>query len=255
MLGGFTAQPGASGARAWRLRGRKASPLEGILVFSVFESVLTLAQVQHLRAALLPELFSSGALTAHGDAQRVKNNLQLSATHPRWAACSETVLDGVRSCAPLMQHVMPVRMTPPLFNLYSVGMHYGQHTDAALMSAGGLPMRTDYSMTLFLSAPEEYEGGELVFSSIENVPMAAKLAPGSAVVYPSNTLHEVRPVSRGQRFAAVMWLQSALPSELQRNVVHALDRVRALLDEGSLPAAKERLRVAREDLVRLFAQP
>jgi len=224
-------------------------------MFVVFDSVLSAGQVRQLRSVLLPEKFSSGTLTAHGDAMRVKNNLQLTPAHPHWAACSETVLDAVRACAPLMQHALPVRMTPPLFNLYGEGMHYGQHTDAAMMSAGGLPMRTDYSMTLFLSSPEEYEGGELVFSSIENVPMAAKLEAGSAVMYPSNTLHEVRPVTKGERFAAVLWLQSALPDEAQRSAVHALDRVRVLLDGGNVVDAKERLRLAREDLVRLFARP
>ena len=224
-------------------------------MFVVFDSVLPAPQVRRLRSALLRENFSSGALTAHGDAKRVKNNLQFTSTHPQWAASAETILDAVRGCAPLMLHTMPVRMTQPLFNLYSDGMHYGQHTDAALMSPGGLPMRTDYSMTLFLSSPEEYEGGELVFSSIENVPMAAKLAAGSVVVYPSNTLHEVRPVTKGQRFAAVLWMQSAMPLQQQRVAVQELDRVRSLLDQGKIEDAKERLRLAREDLVRLFAQP
>ena len=224
-------------------------------MFVVFDSVLNAAQVRQLRGALLPERFSSGAATADGDALRVKNNLQFTSTHPKWAPCSDLVIGAVNACRPLIQHALPVRMTPPLFNLYGQGMHYGKHTDAALMSAGGLPLRTDYSMTIFLSSPDEYEGGELVFTSVESVPMAAKLEAGSAVVYPSNTLHEVRPVTRGQRFAAILWMQSALPSEMQRNVVQELDRVRILLDDNNVVDAKERLKLARENLVRLLAQP
>jgi PKHD-type hydroxylase len=224
-------------------------------VFLVFDSVMNTADVRQLRTALLPEKFSDGALTAHGDAQRVKKNMQLTASHPHWAKCSDVVLNAVRACVPMMLHTMPVRMTPPTFNLYSDGMHYGPHTDAALMSAGGLPMRTDYSMTVFLSDPEEYEGGELVFKAIEDFPMAAKLKAGSAVVYPSNTLHEVRPVTQGARFAAILWMQSALPLEQQRTAIQALDQVRKLMDGGDIEGAKERLRLTREDLVRLFAQP
>ena len=212
-------------------------------MFVVFDSVLNAAQVRQLRGALLPERFSSGAATADGDALRVKNNLQFTSTHPKWAPCSDLVIGAVNACRPLIQHALPVRM------------HYGKHTDAALMSAGGLPLRTDYSMTIFLSSPDEYEGGELVFTSVESVPMAAKLEAGSAVVYPSNTLHEVRPVTRGQRFAAILWMQSALPSEIQRNVVQELDRVRSLLDDNNVVDAKERLKLARENLVRLLAQP
>lgn len=224
-------------------------------MFVVFESVLNQAQLRQLREALLPELFSDGAATAHGDAQREKKNLQLTTKHPNWAACADMVAAAVNACQPLKQYALPIRLTDPLFNLYGEGMAYGKHTDAAMMSASGWPMRTDYSMTIFLSSPSEYEGGELVFSSEGQAPMAAKLTAGSAVVYPSNTLHEVRPITRGQRFAAVMWMQSALPSELQRNVVQDLDRVRKLLDSNNVADACEHLRVARENLVRMFAQP
>lgn len=224
-------------------------------MFVIFESVLGPSQLRQLRGALLPESFSDGAATAHGDAQRVKKNLQLTNKHPNWAACADMVVAAVNACQPLKQHAMPIRLTEPLFNLYGEGMSYGKHTDAAMMSASGWPMRTDYSMTLFLSSPSEYEGGELVFTSEGQPPMAAKLTAGSAVVYPSNTLHEVRPVTRGQRFAAVMWMQSAIPSELQRNVVQDLDRVRSLLDTNNVTDACERLKIARENLVRMFAQP
>jgi PKHD-type hydroxylase len=224
-------------------------------MFVVFESVLTQPQVRRLREVLLPERFVDGAETAHGDARRVKRNLQFSTTHADWASCVEMVIGAANACQALKQYVLPIRFTQPLFNLYGQGMHYGKHTDAAMMSAAGWPMRTDYSMTIFLSAPGEYEGGELVFSPDGGTCVAAKLDAGSAVVYPSNTLHEVRSVTKGKRLAAVMWMQSALPSEQQRNVVRELDRVRELLDENSLADACDLLRLARENLVRMFAQP
>lgn len=221
----------------------------------VFESLLAPSQVRQLRDALLPERFSDGAATAHGDAKRVKKNLQFTASHPNWAACAELVIGAVNACQALMEYALPIRMTQPLFNMYGDGMSYGKHTDSAMMSAAGWPMRTDYSMTIFLSSPQEYEGGELVFTAEGQAPTAAKLKAGAAVVYPSNTLHEVTPVTKGKRIAAVMWMQSALPSELQRNLVQDLDRVRHLLDDGKLVDACDRLRLARENLVRMFAQP
>lgn len=224
-------------------------------MFTVFENLLSAAQVSQLREVLLPERFTDGAATAHGDALRVKKNMQFTSTHPKWAACSNMVIGAVNACQPLMQYALPIRMTPPLFNLYGEGMHYGQHTDAAMMSANGWPMRTDYSMTIFLSPPGEYEGGELVFTDTGKSHREVKLGVGSAVVYQSNTLHEVRTVTRGQRFAAIMWMQSALPSETQRNVVQTLDQVRELLDGNKTADARDQLRLARENLVRMFAQP
>jgi PKHD-type hydroxylase len=238
----------------WRI----SSPLiwiREVAMFVVFESVLSQSQVRRLREVLLPDGFEDGVKTAHGDAQRVKRNLQFATTHPAWTSCVETVIGAANACLGLKQYAFPIRFTQPLFNLYGEGMHYGKHTDAAMMSAAGWPMRTDYSMTIFLSAPNEYEGGELVFSPDGGASVAAKLDAGSAVVYPSNTLHEVRTVTKGKRLAAIMWMQSALPSEQQRNVVRELDRVRELLDQNSLADACDLLGLARENLVRMFAQP
>jgi PKHD-type hydroxylase len=226
-----------------------------LIVAAVFDSVLSPAQIQQLRTLLLADRFIDGAATAGGDAKRLKKNLQFNATHPNWRKCADLVFEAVNRCAPLVQYAMPVRLTQPLFNLYRDGMHYGKHTDAALMTTSGWPLRTDYSMTIFLSAPDEYDGGELVFSPIGQAPMRAKFAAGSAVVYPANTLHEVMPVTRGDRFAVVMWMQSALPNEAERNVIQELDRVRALLDAKDIAEANEHLRLAREDLVRMFARP
>lgn len=222
-------------------------------MFAVFDSILSAPQVAQLRSVLLPERFSDGAATAHGDAKRVKNNLQFTPGHPQWQACSNMVLGAINACQPLSQYALPIRMTLPLFNLYGEGMHYGQHTDAAMMSANGWPMRSDYSMTVFLSNPDEYDGGELVFADAAKTTREVKLSAGSAVIYPSNTLHEVRTVTRGRRFAAVLWLQSALPLETQRNIVQQLDQVRLLIDQGA--DARDQLRLARENLVRMFAQP
>lgn len=221
---------------------------------AVFDSVLSPAQIQQLRSLLLADRYIDGAATAGGDAKRVKRNLQFDHTHPNWRKAADIVFEAVNRCTALGQYVLPVRISQPLFNLYRTGNHYGKHTDAALMTTGGWPMRTDYSMTLFLNDPGEYDGGDLVFSPIGQAPMRAKHKAGSAVVYPANTLHEVTPVTRGERFAVAMWMQSALPNDAERAAIQELDRVRALLDANDVAEAKEHLRVAREDLVRMFAR-
>jgi len=147
-------------------------------------------------------------------------------------------------------------MTPPMFNLYGEGMSYGHHADAALMDSGsGIPMRSDLSLTVFLSDPSEYDGGELVFSSVEGMTMTAKLEAGQAVLYPSNMLHEVKPVTRGARLASIVWVQSAIADEPRRNILLELDHVRQALERGDMAQTRERLVLVRENLIRLFAQP
>lgn len=224
-------------------------------MFFVIESLLNPAQLNQLRSALAPEVFSDGSQSAQGLARQVKNNLQLAPSHPVAAQSAAVVLSAIHANAAFRSFAVPVRITTPIFNSHTEGMHYGPHTDSALMDAGGLPMRSDYSMTVFLSNPSEYEGGELSFTSSDNLPVNAKLDAGHAVLYPSNTLHEVRPVTQGVRLACVLWVQSAISQEPHRNLLHELDRVRHSLDAGDLEATRQRLVLVKENMTRLFANP
>jgi PKHD-type hydroxylase len=114
---------------------------------------------------------------------------------------------------------LPKRFVPPIFSRYEPGMKYGDHVDSALM--GGLnAVRTDFAVTIFLSSPASYDGGELVIGGGDEV----KLDCGEAFVYPATTIHHVTPVTRGVRFAAVTWVQSTVRNEQMRGILFDLAR-------------------------------
>lgn len=164
--------------------------------------------------------WSDGKSTAGDRARRVKNNQQ--------AAAGVSGLQGFIAKALLdngafAQNIRPVAMTTPLFSRYTEGMEYGPHIDAPM--AGDGKCRIDVAVTLFLSDPASYDGGELCAEGQEPV----KLPAGHAVVYPASTLHRVNPVTRGERLAAVCWVQSRVRDAAQRQLLMELGSVYATL--------------------------
>ena len=177
------------------------------------------AEVDGIAAELGQRTFSDGKLTAHGLAREVKNNLQLTSKGPETDELQNIVISAFRRNAEVQAFALPRRVAAPIFSLYDPGMEYGAHVDNALI--GGI--RTDMSVTLFLSRPESYEGGELVI----DLPLGSqetKLDAGEAIVYPSNTLHHVAPVIRGTRLAAVTWIQSTVRDERIRAILYDLHK-------------------------------
>ena len=119
---------------------------------------------------------------------------------------------------------LPLRVFPPLFNRYEGGESFGSHVDNSIrqLSGSGHRIRTDLSATLFLSVPEEYDGGELLVEDTYGV-HPVKLPAGHLVLYPSTSLHHVRPVTRGARVAAFFWIQSMVRDDGQRTLLFDLD--------------------------------
>ncbi len=221
----------------------------------VLKTILTQLQLQQLRAVLVPDIFASGAESASGHARRVKNNRQVTEhTHPVGAQCANTVAAALQASAVLRNLALPVRMTRPLFNLYEPGMSYGAHTDAALMDTPTGALRADLSMTIFLSEPSEYEGGELVSTDTDGTVRTIKLDAGDAVLYSAATFHEVRPVTRGRRLAGIVWIQSAVADPAKRDIFLEMDRARLALENGDTAEVRLRMILIRENLVRLWAQ-
>ena len=167
--------------------------------------------------------FDDGRKSAAGLARARKANLQLLAGHPDHAGLAKRVVEAYEQSGAFKAFAYPARMLEPSFNLYEPGMHYGAHIDAATM---GRPfaIRTDLSATLFLTAPESYDGGELTVEFPTGV-QRIKADAGEAVVYPSNTVHSVAPVTRGVRIAAVTWIQSLIRSHEMREILIDLQRV------------------------------
>jgi PKHD-type hydroxylase len=187
--------------------------------------ILSAADVAEVRAGLATATFVDGKATAGWSAQLVKANLQ-AAGGPELERVRGLIETQLAEHAVFALATRPKAILGPLFSRYEPGHAYGAHVDDALM--GGV--RTDVSFTLFLSAPESYDGGEVIIDSATGED-AFKLAPGSVLTYPSTTLHRVAPVTRGQRLAAVGWVRSYVRDPAHRELLFELETARRRLFE------------------------
>ena len=186
--------------------------------------VLTQDEVQHCRKELENATWVDGKVTAGFQSGRVKDNMQLPEDHPVARQLGEGILNALQQSPLFMGGALPLRVFPPLFNLYEGGQSFGNHVDNSIRQVPGTPhrIRTDLSATLFLTGPEEYEGGELVIEDTYGV-QTVKLPAGHLVLYPSTSLHHVRPVTRGARICSFFWIQSMVRDDGQRTLLFDLD--------------------------------
>lgn len=186
--------------------------------------VLTAEQVAHARALLDAANWVDGRVTAGHQSARAKDNQQLPEISPAARELGDLVLNALQQNALFVTTALPYRVFPPLFNRYEGGQSFGTHVDNAIRTVTGTPhrIRTDLSATLFFSAPDEYDGGELMVEDTYGV-HSVKLAPGHLVLYPSTSLHHVRPVTRGARICSFFWLQSMVRDDAQRTLLFDLD--------------------------------
>ncbi|OSZ75765.1 Fe2+-dependent dioxygenase [Hydrogenophaga sp. IBVHS1] len=186
--------------------------------------VLTAVEVADIRQALELEGWVDGLQTSGPQASNLKRNLQLDPNSPAFPALSQRIADALNRHPMFLSAVLPKTMLPPMFNRYEGGGQYGNHIDNTIQTSrfSGQKVRTDVSTTVFLSAPEEYEGGELIaedsFGTHE-----IKLDAGDAIVYPSTSLHRVEPVTRGARVASFLWTQSLVRDAWRRSMLFDLD--------------------------------
>jgi PKHD-type hydroxylase len=193
-------------------------------VFLSIDNVLTAVELAELSAALAGGRFEVGRTTAGWNARLVKNNLQLEPKSDKANALREMVTNALFRNGPFNLAVRPKLMRPVMFTRYEPGMEYGLHVDDPMM--GGPPaMRSDVSFTLFLSAPADYDGGELIIHT-HGQNLSFKPPAGSLVLYPSTTMHRVAPITRGVRLAAVSWVQSIVRDAEQREILYDLDMAR-----------------------------
>jgi len=186
--------------------------------------VLSREQVADARAKLDAAQWVDGAVTAGFQSVRVKHNLQLPEQHPLSEEIGDVILTALQRQPLFLSAALPFRVFPPLFNRYEGGGSFGNHVDNAIRqrSGTGHRIRTDLSATLFLSEPQEYEGGELLVEDTYGV-HSVKLPAGHLVLYPSTSLHNVRPVTRGARVAAFFWIQSMVRADADRTLLFDLD--------------------------------
>ena len=192
-------------------------------------NVLSPQEVKRVRDWMDAAEFVDGRQTAGFRAKRVKNNEQVGRNLPERDEIDQIVLDGLANSAEFNRVVLPRKTQRPLLSRYRDGMEYGLHVDDALMGKAG-QFRTDVSVTVFLNQPYDYDGGELEIHSPFGVE-TLKAPAGSAITYPSSTLHRVTPVTSGERLAAVTWVQSKVRDPQRREILHDLDKVRRKLAE------------------------
>lgn len=194
-------------------------------MITCIDEVLTPEEVQKVRQAFAGMTFVDGKATAGHRAKRVKHNLQADRSKsPGASEVEEIILAALGRSAEFKRTALPRHIRPPLFSRYESGMHYGAHVDDAIMGTTQRA-RSDLSLTLFVSDPQDYDGGELVIDTPFGE-QEVKLPAGAAVVYASSTLHRVAPVTRGRRLAAVTWVQSLVRDPAAREILHDLDLVR-----------------------------
>jgi len=224
-------------------------------------NVLDDAKVRDLRRRLdgARDAWVDGRATAGHQGAQVKRNRQIAEDAPIARTLGDTVTAALERNPLFLSATLPARIYPPLFNRYEAEdrMSFGQHVDGAvrLLPGSGTQIRTDISATLFLTSPDEYDGGELVVHDTYGV-HSVKLPAGDLVLYPSTSVHEVKPVTRGTRLASFFWVQSLVRDDAQRSLLFDLDMaiVRLTNDAANHPSLVT-LTGTYHNLLRMWAAP
>lgn len=187
--------------------------------------LLTEQHVFELRQQLdAAEHWISGSQSAGIQAKQSKNNLQINPQSPIYPNISQNILMALQQNLLFRSAALPQHILSPMFNCYENSGHYGNHVDSSIQYSSrlGHNIRTDVSITIFLSDPEEYQGGELIVEDNYGC-HEVKLDAGDAILYPATSLHRVEPVTAGKRIAAFTWVQSMVKDDWRRNMLFDLD--------------------------------
>lgn len=219
----------------------------------IVERVLSREELKSVTAALATARFVDGKESAAGAAREQKRVLQLDRAGDAQREAGELVARALLRHPTVQAAALPKSVRHPSINRYEPGMYYGPHLDAPLMR-GAVTTRADVSVTVFLSEPADYSGGELLIDA-DRSPVSIKAAAGDAVLYPSGSVHRVSPVESGVRLVAVTWLQSLVRSAEQRKILFDLgEAVAALEAQGADSEALLRLRASHHNLMRLWLE-
>ncbi|MEP6898944.1 MAG: Fe2+-dependent dioxygenase [Rhodanobacter sp.] len=217
--------------------------------------VLDREQILQLRGALDAADWTDGRETVGAQGAAVKRNQQLPDASPLRRELGLVVLAALAKHPLYHAATLPLRTLPPRFNRYEGGGHYGFHVDGAVMAVPDAePLRSDIACTLFLSEPDDYEGGELIVSDTYGE-HEVKLPAGDLIVYPSSSLHRVQEVTRGTRLAAFFWVQSLIRDDGRRRLLFELDSsIQALTRSGADAATLLQLSGVYHNLLRQWAE-
>lgn len=194
-------------------------------MFQLVKDVLTPDELGEIRKLAQSLRFVDGKIT--NPHNKAKNNLQADTAQPDAAKAANIAGAAIGRNETIRNCVFARRMAAPMLTRYEAGMQYGVHTDSAMLPLPGAPMRSDVSGTLFIAEPRDYDGGELAIH-LGSESVRIKGDAGSMVVYPSTTLHEVTPVTRGARLVMITFFESYIPDQIQRELLFTLNEVHAL---------------------------
>lgn len=217
--------------------------------------VLSPSEVAEFRHRLDAADWTDGRETVGPQGAEVKRNEQLPDASSERAELGRAILAALRRSPLFFAAALPRKILPPRFNRYAGGGEYGFHVDGAVMNMADADfLRSDLSCTLFLNAPEEYDGGRLIVSDTYGE-HAVKLAAGDAILYPSSSLHRVEPVTRGSRIASFFWIQSLVRDDGQRQMLLQLDTaIQKLTQDGADRDALLQLTTVYHNLLRAWSE-
>ena len=219
-------------------------------MFLEIDDVLTPAEVAQLRTLAASARFVDGRISSPHSP--VKDNLQVDHNDQAYAVSSKLMASALQRSEPFRNFAFPSLMAPPLLARYEPGMKYGAHADSAFIPLAQRQLRSDLSCTIFLNEPDSYEGGALSVR-LGTRAVEFKLKPGAAVVYPSTTLHEVTPVTAGQRLVGITFIESQIPDPALRELLYELDEVAALEGGNMSWENRTRLQYVRTNLRRIWS--
>jgi PKHD-type hydroxylase len=214
------------------------------------QNFLSADELSRLRELAQNTRFVDGRATNSGYQQ--KQNLQIDPSDAAFSESSRLVNEAYNRSQEFRNFALPKRIASPILARYEPGMRYGPHADAAYLPLPNGMLRSDLSSTVFLADPKSYEGGELVMH-LGDTQVVVKYPAGSAVVYPSTTMHEVRPVTSGQRLVALTFVESFVPNEQDRSMLFELGEVSALEGDKMHVINRMRLELVRQNLLRRYS--
>jgi PKHD-type hydroxylase len=218
-------------------------------------AVLKPEQVAECRRLLDTAAWVDGRTSAGFMAESVKKNQEVAIDHPAARQVGQIILNALASQPLFMALALPLRVCTPFFNRYQGGETYGTHNDNALVNVPGAPgpIRGDLAATLFLTAPDTYDGGELIVEDTYGA-HRVKLPAGDMILYPASSLHRVMPVTRGARVSSFFWIQSMVRDDGARALLYELDlSIRDLTVQGADPRSLLRLTGCYHNLIRRWA--
>lgn len=218
--------------------------------------VLTPDQLAKARSILESAAWVDGKTTAGHQAAHAKDNLQLPVDSPAAREVGEMILRALSANPLFTSAALPLHILPPMFNRYSGGQQFGTHVDGSVrvIPGTGHRIRTDLSCTLFFANPDEYDGGELVIEDTYGA-KSVKFPAGHMVLYPSTSLHHVKPVTRGARLCSFFWLQSMIREDSRRSILFDMDiAIQRLAAEQPTHASVVQLTGVYHNLLRQWAE-